>query len=89
MTTFVRVLLGRLIGTAVAGLATWLMIHYGIVLDQDTQQKVTESAVVILMIVFSVIYGITHKLVNKKLNPGDTASATLAQLDADKRERLP
>lgn len=88
MTTILRVLLGRLIGAAVAGLATFLMSKWGIMLDPDTQAQVTEQGVIFLMVIFTAIYSIVHKVVNKKLNPGDTASATLADRSVRERERI-
>lgn len=88
MTTIFRVLAGRLIGAIVAGLSTFLLAKFGVGLDADVQQQITEAGAIFLMVVFTAIYGIVHKVVNKKLNPGDTASAKLADWAVAERSRL-
>lgn len=86
--SIVRLFLGRIIGAAVAGLATWLLAKFGIGLDEDTQAKMTEVAVIVLMTVFTIIYSIVHKTADRKLNPGDAASAKLATSEKLERERM-
>lgn len=63
-----RPFLSRLIAPFVAAGTGWLFHRTGIVVDDAT----VTSAIVL------GAYGIAHKVLDKKLNPGDTASSHLA-----------
>lgn len=78
MIDFIKLVLGRIIGGIVASIAAWLTVHYGIIVTQSQQDDAISYVVGIMMLVFSILYPILHKWMNMKLNPGDTASSTLA-----------
>jgi uncharacterized membrane protein len=64
----------RIIASIVAAFASYLLIHYGVTLDADTQVGLQSVAFAI----FGVVYGVLHKLLDKNVNPSDSASAHLA-----------
>lgn len=61
----------RVIAAWIASGAAYLETKYGIVLDPDTKANLVVGAIA----VFGTIYPIVHRLIDKKLNPGDAASA--------------
>lgn len=61
----------RVVGAVVGALAGILATKVGIQVDQSTQASVTTALVV-------GAYGIVHKIVDKRLNPTDSASKRLA-----------
>lgn len=73
-----RPYLARLVGTAVASFCGWLLLRYGVDVDKDTQAQLAEAIVVIVIPLMLAAREITHKGLNKIINPGDTASAHLA-----------
>jgi uncharacterized membrane protein len=75
---WLRPFLSRLISTLVAALAAWLTTRYGINLDTETQGKIIEDVVTIVLPVFGIVNSVVHKLIDKRINPGDTASSHLA-----------
>jgi Mn2+/Fe2+ NRAMP family transporter len=87
MIAIIRAFLGRIIGAAVAGVAVWLLSKFGVVLTDEQQVRITEAAIIILMVVFTAIYSIVHKLVNTKLNPGDAAAPMLVEKEKNEAER--
>ncbi len=61
----------RVIAAWVASLAAYVETKYGIVLDPDTKANLAVGAIA----VYGTIYPIVHRLLDKKWNPGDAASA--------------
>lgn len=84
----IRVVFGRILAAWLAGLAGWLMMHYGIVLDDTTQKELLEHLLGVILPVFITLYSIFHKVFNKKLNPGDAASSHLAEQESVEADRL-
>lgn len=85
MLNALRPFLARIIASAVAGLAAWLAAHYTIELDTDAQQQVTEGALVLALAIAqwlaTTVYGVVHRALSKRLNPGDAASSHLAAVE--------
>lgn len=87
-----RPFLARLIASAVAGIAAWLAARWTIELDSDSQQQITAAVVVLAMAVAQWVgttaYGVVHRVLNKRLNPGDAASSHLATAEAKETAQL-
>ena len=66
-----RPFLSRVVGAVVGALAGMLSTKVGIQLDPSTQASITTAVVV-------GAYGVAHKIIDKKLNPADSASKNLA-----------
>jgi hypothetical protein len=62
-----RPFVSRLVGALVGALAGAASAKLGIVVDPATQASVTTAVVI-------GAYGVVHKMLDKKLNPGDTAA---------------
>lgn len=76
---FLGTILGRVIAAWIAGLATFLMTKYGVLIDAEQQKHLVEYTVGLILPLFITIYSILHKVLNKKLNPGDAASVHIAE----------
>lgn len=88
MTEFVTAWLGRILAAAIAGACAWLLVRYGITIDATTQQHLVEALVGIVLPVFVALYGVLHKLIDAKLNPGDAAApSAVAETKAHARAR--
>lgn len=74
----------RLIAGWVAALAAWLLAHYGVTLDADTQAHFVEATIGMMLAVFGTVYPLLHKYINKHINPGDAATSRL--IDVEKKE---
>ena len=72
-----RPFLSRVIAGLVASGAAYLQTKYGIVLDPDTKANLVVGA----LATFSVLYPIGHRLIDKKINPGDAASKHMAVVE--------
>lgn len=70
---FLRVILGRVVGGWVASLVAWLTLRYGIEVSNDQVQTVVANVVTVMMFVFTTLYAVLHKAIDRKLNPGDVA----------------
>jgi uncharacterized membrane protein len=66
-----RPFVSRIVGAVIGALAGALSTKVGIQVDPSTQASITTAVVV-------GAYGVVHKIVDKKLNPADTASTRLA-----------
>lgn len=73
MTDFIRAWLGRIIATAVAFVAAWLLNKTGVAIDDETQTKAVEVIVAVMLAVYAVV----HKLADRWLNPGDAAAPVM------------
>lgn len=78
MIDILRPFLSRVIGALVAAFAAWLAAK-GFDFDKDTQQQMVENLVGIILPLFGVIWAVVHKLIDKKVNPGDAASSQLIE----------
>jgi hypothetical protein len=63
--------LARIAGAIAGFIVTFLSAHEIAVLTPDD----TATLVSFIVLVFMVIYGIVHKIIDKKINPADTAVA--------------
>lgn len=66
---WLRVILGRVIGSAVAGLVTWLA-GKGINIDQHS----ADAIISVGLTIFTVVYSLVHTFVNAHINPRDVSS---------------
>lgn len=67
-----REFISRIVAPLVAGLVTWLG-SVGLNLGPDFGAALTETAVILLTAVFTLIYGVVHRIVDKFANPADAA----------------
>jgi uncharacterized membrane protein len=65
-----RPFVSRLVGAAIGALAGMLSTKVGIRVDPTTQASITTAIVV-------GAYGLVHKILDKKVNPADSASTKL------------
>lgn len=77
-----QVFLARILAAWIAGLAGWLMVKFGIAITPEDQANFVTHLVGIVIPAMTTIYAIIHKMVSKKLNPGDAASSHLAEREA-------
>jgi hypothetical protein len=82
MPPFIRVLVGDIIGTLVAGLATWLG-GKGINVNAESREFLVASGITVFTIVFTLI----KAWVNSHFNPANVSSPKMAtQIHADMKE---
>jgi len=84
----IRVMLARLVASGVGAFCAWLTAKYGFNIDAETQGHITSAAVGLLLAAAMIPYGVVHKLLDRWLNPGDAASATLAGVEAGAHEQI-
>lgn len=83
-----QVFISRIVAAWVAGLASWLLVKFGIGISVEDQANVVEHLVGIIIPVGMTCYAIVHKLLSKRTNPGDAASSTLAASEASETSVL-
>jgi hypothetical protein len=76
---WIRPILSRVVGLAVASLVTWLATKYGIVVPEDAKTQITEGTVVALMALFGTVYALVHRGVSIQTNPTDAAKPSVAK----------
>ena len=76
-----RPFVSRVVGAVIGALAGILATKVGIQVDPSTQASITTAVVV-------GAYGVAHKVVDKRLNPADSASKRLA-VAGKTAERIP
>lgn len=76
MPGWTRVILSRIVAAGVGGVVGWLGTK-GVSVSHDAQTSVVGWIVGVGLPLAG--YGVTHKLIDTKTNPGDTASGTLAR----------
>lgn len=85
-----RPFLSRLISPLISTFATWLSVRWAIELDAASQQQITAAVLVIAITVGNyvgqTVNNVVHRLIDKRLNPGDAASSHLAE--KEKRETV-
>lgn len=74
MIIWVRTAMSRAVGALVAGLAAWLLLHFGVALDHEVQARLSEAILVVTMVFFNIVYAFVHKWLNSRFNPADSAS---------------
>lgn len=79
MPEFIRPVIARVAGWIIATLVTWLASRYGIIVPQETVDKLTAYGVIALMSMFTAIYALVHRAVSIKSNPTDAASPRLSE----------
>lgn len=71
--------ISRVVASIIASLAVFLAAKFRIALDADSQARLTEATVAILLVfgqaLWGVIYGPLHKFLDRHLNPDDTADS--------------
>ncbi len=72
-----RPFLSRALASVIATLITWLLSK-GIDVGKDAAGQLTEVATTVLIGAFTLFYGVIHRTIDKKVNPGAAASSTLA-----------
>jgi hypothetical protein len=78
MPEFLRPILARLVGAAVAALCIWLARKFQVQIDADSQVQLTGAGLAVLWFIGNVAYSLVHKGVNSKINPMDAATNELA-----------
>lgn len=73
-----RVLIARVAAAIVAVLVTFLAGKFGVEVSEDARATLTEGVTLIGLGVWGISYGVLHKLMNRKLNPADTAKSNPA-----------
>jgi hypothetical protein len=81
MINALRPFLSRIIGWAVAGLCGWLAVRFGVSIDTDTQTELVVALVGVVIPLMGGVASVVHRLVDKRLNPGDAASSHLAVVE--------
>lgn len=89
MPSWLRVIAGRIIGALAAGFVGWILAKLGIELAPEDRNAVADSVVAAGMTIVLIAYSLVHKIVDRKVNPGDTASGRLAEMAKVQREHLP
>lgn len=67
-----RPFLSRVLAALIAACCMWLMRRWNFKIDQETQGALSDA-------VMLIIYAVLHKLIDKPVNPADSASKHLAQ----------
>ena len=67
-----RPLISRLLASLAPAVALWLGSKIGVDVPESTVREVFEIGLVL------AVYAITHRVVDRKVSPGDTASPELA-----------
>lgn len=78
MLNFLRPIVSRIIGSLVAAVALYLSSKLGIVLDDNAQEQIIAGGVAVALALFQIVYAIAHRVIDKRVNPGDAASSHLA-----------
>lgn len=87
MLSFLRPFLSRFISPFIASGVAFLALK-GIDLGDAAPAHLTEYTVVFLIALMQLLNGPIHKLIDKKVNPGDAASAPLAAKEKVEAEVL-
>lgn len=77
ITEFLSAWLGRVLAIWIAALAAWLLVHFGIAIPVEARTKLVEALVGVVIPILISLYAIVHKLIDRKLNPGDAAAPQL------------
>lgn len=80
-----RPFLSRIIAGWIAAVVAFMNAKYGITLDGDTQTAI----MTLFFAIASSVYAIVHRVIDKKLNPGDAASSHYASQEKEESDRIP
>ncbi|HXG69473.1 MAG TPA: hypothetical protein VNJ04_02550 [Gemmatimonadaceae bacterium] len=83
-----RPFFSRLIAPAITALLAILATKFGIDFGADAAQHLTAYATVIAFAVFTAVNGVFHRVIDKKVNPGDAASSHLAGAEKTESKQL-
>lgn len=72
-----RPYISRLVAAAMLWLTSWIGTQFGITVAEEIQRYIVELVVVL------IIYSITHKAVDSKVNPVDAARTSTAKAHSD------
>lgn len=78
----------RILAAWIAALASYLLAKYGVTIDANDQASIVTHLLGVAIPVFMTIYAIVHKVLNKKMNPGDAASVHLADKESGEAAQL-
>jgi hypothetical protein len=67
-----RPLISRLIGPFIAAFVIWLGAK-GIPIDNEFASALTEAVVLLVLATFTALSGLSHRLIDRKVNPADRA----------------
>lgn len=73
-----RPFISRILAPFITAALAWGAIHWGLNFGDDAAGHITEYAVVVLIAVMQAVTGIGHRVIDKKVNPVDAATAPLA-----------
>ena len=73
MPDFLKPYLSRIIATIIGSFFAWLTAK-NINVDADTQQQAMAAITGVATVIFGVLYAVFHKIVDKWINPGDSAA---------------
>lgn len=76
-----RPFISRLIAPFITAALGFLAVRFGLNFGEDAGGHITEYSVVLFIGLAQFINGAVHKAIDKKVNPGDAASATLASAE--------
>ena len=86
MFTVGRTIVSRLAGALAAPLVVWLLAVLGLQVTADDQAGLvgflTEGLTALGMFVGFIVYAVTHRIVDKKVNPADAADRAIAVANA-------
>jgi ATP/ADP translocase len=88
MMDFLRPFLSRIISALVAGVATFALAHWQVNIPDETQHQFADSLTALLMPFFAIINSVVHKVLDKWINPGDSASKHLAVVEKRESKEL-
>jgi hypothetical protein len=78
MPDWIRPFAPRVAGAIVAAIVTWLAAKFGIIVPDEDKARLTDGIAILLMLIFTLVYALSHKMFSIKANPADAATSTLA-----------
>lgn len=85
---FIQTWIGRVLAVWIAGLCTWLLVHFGVAVDTAQQKAFVEHLVGVIIPILLTIFSILHKLFDRHFNPGDAASTHIAAKESREAAQL-
>lgn len=78
-----RAIIGRVAAAIVAAALTWVAGVAGIEVTQETAATLTEAVTLLGMGLFTIMYAVGHRLIDRRINPADAASPAAIQAGQD------
>ncbi len=69
-----RAIIGRIAAVIVAFIVTFVAGTLGVEVTEDTAATLTEAVTLLGMALFTIVYAVGHKLINRRINPADAAA---------------